>query len=581
MLLQSLQTLTLKLYGTNLLTPSANAWILLVRALIFGMAITEALSWGYAGRILIPGSWTAAILSGTVIFVFVWGVDASLMSLDRNERKPKVDPSSTDKNRASTKSVSENSPEETEGGEAVAERTREGGASIWQKISGKLFSGVAIRSILVTASLIFTAPFIALIVFETDIDSEIERTFSARVSKRTDELRTIIAKEAETRSKRTEELATELDEIGILLKSREAELNDEMRNPGTRGYGPIARKLEEQVKAARMEQQRKQAEISKHGKTLESLTPGETELTEFNTAIGEKNYKLLNDRWNIAADPKSYQVRNKIIAEKFESTPEFKRAERTIQAFLSFLFFGLAIMKIYEPRSTRIYFNAALQSDWLRFKAAAFDTHLRPDERSQAVPCSMTPFRFEEFMLDELPAILRRTKDKLSEAKLKQDHADGHQAIASLLAQKSDEIARLETTRRLLSETKVQLAAIESRVKLVVSARANLLTELDALKSRERGLRDKVKEDASDEFLDIASDATKVLHEKRVAIQDRLKEVEVSLSQLEEEQSTMTARSLELANTARTLTDRLEEIAKLQNLATKTVAQEIRRKFGK
>ncbi len=72
-------------HGDKLLTSSATFWLFSARVLVFAMAISEAIGWSYLGYLFGEGAgrWASAAFVGVAIFLVVWMIDVSLITLDR------------------------------------------------------------------------------------------------------------------------------------------------------------------------------------------------------------------------------------------------------------------------------------------------------------------------------------------------------------------------------------------------------------------------------------------------------------------------------------------------------------------
>src|SRR5258708_14420864 len=72
-------------HGKNLLTSSAAFWLFSARVLVFAMATCEAGAWAYLGYLFGDGltRWIGAAFTGAIIFLVVWMIDVSLITMDR------------------------------------------------------------------------------------------------------------------------------------------------------------------------------------------------------------------------------------------------------------------------------------------------------------------------------------------------------------------------------------------------------------------------------------------------------------------------------------------------------------------
>jgi hypothetical protein len=355
------QFFSLKPYGNDLLTTSAQSWIALVRISSVCIALTEAMAWGYAGRLLFPTNWLAPALMGLFIFLLTWGITSSLMMLDLRLRNSR---NGTNRNG----------------------RTRL-----------RLAFPVAIRSFLLILCLLISAPFIQLAVFEKDIDRHIEIHFAREAQKQQEIIRARIDTE---RIARTDSLKIKEEEIKSLsnrLMESQREHDNELRRGGS---GPLSHRLEIQAKVAALQLEEKNQELLDIKKSFDRPLPSELELVEFFTTLERRDMNQLTSRWGVSTLSGSFSGRSTILAKYLAGNDEVRRAEITIISFLLFSFSGLAMLKLFEPKSVQIYFSAELQDAWTSYQQGAFDRLLPPGLASTVRPSSMTAFYFESFILD-------------------------------------------------------------------------------------------------------------------------------------------------------------------------------------
>ena len=69
-----------------------------------------------------------------------------------------------------------------------------------------------------------------------------------------------------------------------------------------------------------------------------------------------------------------------------------------LRSFLTFLFLGLVILKLFQPRSVGIYFSEQLQSLYTDYSQGKFDEYLDAHDGARS-GTPMTPQRFEEWCL--------------------------------------------------------------------------------------------------------------------------------------------------------------------------------------
>src|ERR1051326_1444135 len=150
------------------------------------------------------------------------------------------------------------------------------------------------------------------------------------------------------------------------------------------GDGPTARAIRERI-----------TKLETEIKNLNDERRSEEQ--SFEQALANNNYYYLRNRWGLVLIDASPLKRGEMIA-KIESTPGFKRTEIAIRSLLAFLFTALLLLKLFQPHALRIYLSEALQDEWKRYQAGAFDGWLEPLDNSKANPSAMTPFRFEDLM---------------------------------------------------------------------------------------------------------------------------------------------------------------------------------------
>lgn len=83
-----LKILSVKTYGDNLLTPGAANWLVASRVVILVACLIQGLCWAYIAALMVDHrfSYFAAVLTGIVIFLFIWALDATFLSLDNASR---------------------------------------------------------------------------------------------------------------------------------------------------------------------------------------------------------------------------------------------------------------------------------------------------------------------------------------------------------------------------------------------------------------------------------------------------------------------------------------------------------------
>src|SRR5688500_5643345 len=164
-----LKRLSLKPYGDELLTRSADFWLFSARLIILVMAVAEGIAWGYMGALMSRAyPMLAAAVAGLFVFTLIWIIDATFMTLDLAR--------------------------------GFYERVLLGKneSPVQEKL--KLAGGIAARVAIVSASLFITAPFLAQALFAADVRDEMtRRNATAVASKRAEIEQPFVARAGELR----------------------------------------------------------------------------------------------------------------------------------------------------------------------------------------------------------------------------------------------------------------------------------------------------------------------------------------------------------------------------------------------
>jgi hypothetical protein len=107
--------------------------------------------------------------------------------------------------------------------------------------------------------------------------------------------------------------------------------------------------------------------------------------------------------------------------------------ERAGQAFLGFLFVALVLLKLFEPRSVKVYFSEWLQDLYRQYQGGLFDPHLDFAERSIG-SAPMTPLRFEDWCLNTYPAIRARNVDTVKAGERTQFFGNSANELSAITA---------------------------------------------------------------------------------------------------------------------------------------------------
>lgn len=333
---------SIKPYQDRLLTPGARYWIACVHLVVFVMAASEAIAWGYLGSLFGDG-WigvVAAFIAFTFMFSIIWVIDVSFISLDLS------------------RSFYDS---------AILQEK----AKPWLDRS-RLGVGLLGRIIIVFVSLSISAPFLSQIVFKQDIDNEIRRRNLETVSEMQERL---LSRES-----------TEIAAIEAEIAVRESELIQETAGRGSSGnygYGPVTQAIERNLQRLRETHREKIGAKSQLEERLHSMPPED-----------------IAAQYNIALVDDGVQAREAVLSSLMEN-PEYRNAKRAVTAFLAFIFAALVLLKLFQPRSVRIYFNEKLQDLYLEYLSGNLNKWIAPDEQAakDGTP-RMSPLRFEDWCIN-------------------------------------------------------------------------------------------------------------------------------------------------------------------------------------
>ena len=345
--------LALKPYGDELLTRSADFWLFSARLIILAMALAEAIAWGYMGSLMSREyPLLAAAIAATFVFTLVWIVDATFMTLDLSR--------------------------------GFYERVLMGKKESPVREKLKLAGGIAARVAIVSASLVITAPFLAQAIFAGDIRDELSRRNAGSVASKRAEIDQPFA--ARLGALRREQTALEqqrvLEVAGI-------------GPSGRYGRGPALETIERQLSD-------KRSEIGAVEKSRSSA------LARFDGLSRPQ----LEEQHGLRFITAGVQSSGELLADLMKN-PRFTGAELAIRAFLAFLFLGLLILKVFQPRSVAVYFNEQLHSIYDEYRKGLFDAYLPEAERASSGG-TMEPLRFEDWCLRTY-AVIRNEDERRRE----------------------------------------------------------------------------------------------------------------------------------------------------------------------
>ncbi|HEX7154834.1 MAG TPA: hypothetical protein VF618_25350 [Thermoanaerobaculia bacterium] len=491
-----MRRLALKPYGDELLTRSADFWLFSARLIILTMALAEAIAWGYMGALMSRAyPWAGAVVAATFVFILVWIIDATFMTLDLSR--------------------------------GLYERVLMGKQENPLKEKLKLAGGIAARVAIVSASLFITAPFLAQAIFAGDVRDEMNRRNASSVATRRVELeRPFLTRHAEL-----------LREQKALEQQRVQEAAG-VGPSGKYGRGPALETIERQLAAKVQEiatvEQTRAAALAQYDK----LTPPELEQ--------QHGVRFLSPGVQSSGE----------LLQELMNNPRFTGAELAVRAFLAFLFLGLMILKVFQPRSVAVYFNEQLHSVYDEYRKGLFDSYLPEPERASAGG-DMEPLRFEDWCLNTYSIIRREDERRRETAREYRMH--------ELLV---EQWQRLEASARaevgpLVERHEATLAAIEkleAELHRAGTAATAAETELAQVEAAHKSMQQHIDRGSMDgSTFEQAIAATRELETRRTALTQSLREhrrtVESSTKRLETRQREATTLRDEIDRKQRVITD--------------------------
>jgi hypothetical protein len=335
-----LSQFTLRPHGDQLLAPTARFWIFCARVLILIMASAEAVSWGYVGSLFGSGpmAFVTGLAAGLSLFFVIWLVDATFVTMDTSRAY-------YHKLLATEDQLS---------------------SEVEQR---KFFAGLTIRGLIVVVSLWITAPFLAQLVFRRDVID----TIAARN-------RAAIASARATLAEKYDDQIAPLD--SALNASQNAGIAEAQGQGPSGRYGRGAAVIQIEQRVADLKRRIAAASAER-----------DSVLFAYDQAPGLE----LGSRFGVPLLDDGLRSRSEVLGIMMEN-PDYSGAKVALAVFLSFLFLGLLILKLFQPRSVAIYYSEQLQSLYTDYSQGKFDEHLDPHDRAR-VGAPMTPQRFEEWAL--------------------------------------------------------------------------------------------------------------------------------------------------------------------------------------
>lgn len=488
--------LSLKPYGDELLTRSADFWLFSARLIIVAMAAAEAIAWGYMGSLMLRAfPLLGAAIAAVFVFILVWIIDATFMTLDLSR--------------------------------SFYERVLLGKEESPVKEKLKLVGGVAARVAIVSASLIITAPFLAQAIFAGDVRDEMARRNAGAVATKRAELeQPLAARLAELRREQKQLEEQRVNEVAGIGPS------------GKYGRGPALETIERQLAD-------KRTEIASLESTRASL------LTRFDSLSQPELEKQYGLRFITAGVQSSGELLTDLL-----KNPRFTGAELAIRAFLAFLFIGLLILKVFQPRSVAVYFNEQLHSIHDEYRKGLFDSYLPEAERASAGG-RMEPLRFEDWCLNTYSLIRKEDeyrRETARESRLHELRVEQWKRLESAARAELDPLLRRQ------GETAAAIDQLEAELHRAATARSAAEGELQKIDAAHESMRQHIDRGGMDgATFEQAMAASRELEERRRALAQTVAEnariVESCSSRLQSRHAEAAALREEIALQQRVVAD--------------------------
>ena len=397
-----LERFSLKPHGEQLLSPSARFWIFCARVLILIMATAEAVSWGYVGSLFGSGfgSVLTGLAAGMSLFFVIWLVDATFVTMDTS--------------RAYYQKVLSG---EQQSDPVVEQR--------------KFYSGLVIRAIIVVVSLWITAPFLAQLVFQRDVVDAIRSRNGAAI--------------ASTRLTLATKYDQQLQPLDSALNSAQSAqiLEASGQGPSGRyGRGAAVVAIEQRI-----------------GDLQRRITTTTRERDSVLLAFDRSNSQELSSRFGVPLLDDGLRSRSEVLDDML-SNPDYSGAQLALSVFLSFLFLGLLILKLFQPRSISTYYSEQLQSLYTDYSQGKFDDHLDSHDRMRS-GSPMTPQRFEEWCLQSYRSVRDEDESRRKTEALIQTHERKMRIWVDDLRLQED---LLEERRKRYDTISAEVIGIEARL---------------------------------------------------------------------------------------------------------------------
>ena len=346
-----LSTISLEIYGSDLLGAGVGAWMNIARAVMYIMATVEAVAWSYAGSYVVTDPEAKILVSisiGAIIFSLLLAIDISILTAQIHD--PLQDtPIATD----------ERSNLNSRAGKTA-----------------KFVVSVFVRIAIAGASIWAVSPLLNMAVFSKDITQQIEKAQTAQLDKKQTELESAVS----TMQARS----TTLDGLKSDLQKKNAQLV-EFRNRyvieidgqgGSKkvGLGPIAESINAQIIQTKADIDQITKAIDIETKAVEAnLKKPNDALSQFLVARVKADNRALSQQFGITANPDSLNSRLQVFESEIRNTTAGVTVRYTIITFQSLLIVAFLLLKLFEPTDVAYYFSQEIQDLHSLFDSGALD----------------------------------------------------------------------------------------------------------------------------------------------------------------------------------------------------------------
>ena len=500
--------LSLKPYGQQLCTEAASMWVTSARLLVIVMASAEALSWGYLGYFVGAPQFSvpAALFAALSIMVLVWVVDSSFMTLDIAR--------------------------------SFYERTFLGAEDVPDlKERAKWVGGVLFRVIVVGGSLSITAPYVAQLIFKTDIEGEIRRINAGKID--------------EGRKNATQDIdaAIKAAKAEVALRENQRVAESEGVGPSKKyGRGPAVETIEDALVNAKQ--------------TLAKLQQERNKLVDdYNETA--KDERLLAKKYGVSLDNFGLQSRGKAM-ETLSANSSYQSAQWAIKGFLGFLFIAMLILKAFQPRSIRIYYSEQMQDLFKQYMAGSLNRYLAEEERPLDGKPRMAPLRFEEWALHSYASTLDRDRRRAAIGEVSERY---HEKLELLKKVEEEISAEIEPLEKALKELRARCAETENGFRESKVGLDGVKAKLDGHSRGQVALEDVAKGERTPDQIRMLFRVQDAFRSTTAELESTIRDREVEASRLEKELNDVRAEMKRLSMALETREVSLGEVrAEIEHL---------------